>query len=309
MRKDIVLALGFTCLAALALAVLLAAIHKQGAVPPNVVLETDIIYGKGGAEALTLDLTRPKQGLRPFPALVFVHGGGWVGGKKEDFRPFMLAFTQQGIVCISVNYRLAPKNVFPAQIEDVKCAVRWMHANAAKYHVDPNRIGALGGSAGAHLVGLLGTTGGTKKWEGKGGNPEQSSAISTMVCLSGPYDLSMAYRNSVRQNGKEGGAVRGMLEAFLGGTSERKAALYREASPILYASKQTVPALLTHGTADPLLPIEQSDTFAARLKSVGAEVEIMRIEGAGHADFGPKPEQALERVMAFVRKQLRLPAP
>lgn len=307
MRKLIAKGLTFSCCALMALILLLVVLAKQTGAPPNVVLETDIVYGKGGDEALTLDLTRPKFGIGPFPALIFVHGGGWVAGKKEDFRPFMFPFTQQGIVCISVNYRLAPKHKFPAQIEDVKCAVRWLRANAAKYRVDPNRIGAMGGSAGAHLVALLGTTSGEKKWEGSGGNPEQSSAISAMVCMSGPYDLSLAYRDSVRQNTKEGGAVRGMLEAVMGGTLEQQAAQYTAASPITYAGKEAVPALLTHGTADSLVPIEQSDLFYAKLKSVGTEVELMRIEGAGHADFGPKAQEGLARITAFVQRQLLKP--
>jgi len=307
MRRLIALGLTFSFCCAMALVALLVVIQKQGTAPPaDVVLETDIIYGRGGTEALKLDLTRPRQGEGPFPAIVFVHGGGWVAGSKEDFRPFMYPFTQKGIVCISVNYRLAPKSVFPAQIEDVKCAVRWLHANAAKYHVDPKRILAFGGSAGAHLVALLGTTNGTKLWDGSGGNAGQSSAISAMVCMSGPYDLSLGYRDSVNQNKQEGGAVRGMLESFLGGNLEKREAQYREASPILYASKQTVPALLTHGTADPLVPIQQTGVFTAKLQSMGAEVEFMRIEGAGHADFGPKPEEQLNKVIAFVQKQLRL---
>lgn len=298
--------LGFSCFAALALVLLLVVVQQIKAAD-NVMIETDIVYGKGGDQPLKLDVTRPKQGQGPFPALVFVHGGGWVGGKKEDFRNFMLPCTQKGIVCISMDYRLAPKSKFPAQIEDVKCAVRWLRANAAKYHVDPNRIGAFGGSAGAHLVALLGTTStGGKHWEGSGGNPEQSSAISMMVCLSGAYDLSLAYKNTVKQKPQEGGSVRGMLESFLSGPPDKKAALYREASPITYASKQTVPALLTHGTADTLVPIEQSDLFYAKLKSVGAKVELLRIAGAGHSDFGPKPQEPLDKVLAFVMKQLRV---
>jgi len=308
MRRLIALGLTFSFCCGLALLALLAVTQKQGAAPPaDVVMETDIVYGKVGAEALKLDLTRPRQGEGPFPAIVFVHGGGWVGGSKEDFRAFMAPFTQKGIVCISVNYRLAPKSVFPAQIEDVKCAVRWLHANAEKYHVDPKRILAFGGSAGAHLVALLGTTNGTKRWDGSGGNAGQSSAISAMVCMSGAYDLSLGYRDSVNQNKQEGGAVRGMLESLLGGAPEKRKAQYREASPMTYADKQTVPALLTHGTADLLVPIEQTEVFTAKLKSVGGEVDFLRIEGAGHADFGPKPEEQLNKVIAFVQKHLLPP--
>ena len=142
-----------------------------------------------------------------------VHGGGWVGGDKESLRPFMNYFSQKGLVCISIEYRLAPKSTSPTQLADVKCAVRWLRANAANYHVDTSRIGALGGSAGAHLTALLGTTNGERKWEGSGGNPKQSSAISAMICMSGAYDLPMAYENSVHQKESEGKSVRGMLSS------------------------------------------------------------------------------------------------
>ena len=308
MRKFLGVCLTCCLFGVMVLVVLAAIVRQKGSTPPaGVALETNLVYGKGGDQALTLDLTRPKEGQGPFPAIVFVHGGGWVGGDKESYHPFMFHFTQAGIVCITINYRLAPKNRFPAQIEDARCAVRWLRANAGKYHVDPHRIAAFGGSAGAHLVALLGTTNGSKRWEGSGGNPEQSSAICAMVCMSGPYDLSLGYLHSVRQNAQEGGAVRGMLEAFLGGTPEQREAEYRAASPMTYASKDTVPTLLTHGTADPLVPPEQSEVFYSKLKSLGVDVELIRLEGAGHADFGKHPQEAIARITAFVRKQLLSP--
>jgi len=302
MRKPTCLLLSFAVIAFL---VFIAIVRNAAQSPPaNVALETNLVFGTGGKRPLHLDLTRPKQGTGPFPALVLVHGGGWVGGDKESLRSFMNYFSQQGMVCVSIEYRLAPKDTFPAQIEDVKCAVRWLRANADKYHVDPKRIGALGGSAGAHLVALLGTTNGVKKWEGNGGHAEQSSSICAMICMSGAYDLPMGYRNSVNQQEAEGKSVRGMLEAFLGGPPSKPNAQYEAASPLRCASKNTVPALLTHGTADPLVPIEQSEVFAARLKELGVDVEFLRLEGAGHADFGKKPQEALAHVAAFVHKHL-----
>lgn len=273
-------------------------------VPDGVILEPGIVYGQGGGEPLLLDLTRPKKGKGPFPAIIFIHGGGWVGGERESFYPFLFHFSKLGYVCITASYRLSPAHRFPAHVEDTKCAVRWMRANARKYNVAADRIGALGGSAGAHLVAMLGTTAGDKRWEGKGGNAEYSSAIRAMICWSGPYDLEMGYRNSYRQNEQEGKAVRGMLEAFLGGTPDTHKSAYRDASPITYASKNSVPTLLTHGTADTLVLIEQSEVFAQLLKSKGAKVDLLRIEGGGHADFGPKPQEVIDRIVAFVQSQL-----
>ncbi len=305
MRKRALSVLLLSCLALLSFLVLAAFVKKQAqAPPPNIALETNLVFGTGGQQPLHLDLARPKQGSGPFPALVLVHGGGWIGGDKESLRPFLYSLAQQGIVCISIEYRFAPKYRFPAQVEDVKCAVRWLRANADKYHIDPRRIGALGGSAGAHLVALLGTTNGEKRWEGTGGNPEQSSAICAMICMSGPYDLARIYRDTFQQKEEEGRGLRSALEGFLGGTPSQEAAQYRAASPISYVSKKTVPTLLTHGTADTLVSITQSEEFAAKLKEKGADVDFLRLEGAGHADFGKNPQEAVTHIMAFVQKHL-----
>lgn len=306
MRKRVFQILLAVCLVLMAFIALSAFARKQPPPPPETVtLETNLVFGTGGKQPLHLDLTRPKQGDGPFPALVMVHGGGWLGGDKESLRSFMYHFSQQGIVCISIEYRLAPKSTFPAAVEDVKCAVRWLRANAAKYHLDPTRIGALGGSAGAHLVAFLGTTNGEKQWEGTGGNEKQSSSICAMVCMSGPYDLPLLYRNSVKQKEEEARGIRQAMEAFLGGTPEQAKAQYKAASPISHASKKSIPTMLTHGPNDTLVPIEQSEVFSARLQKVGAEVEFFRMEGAGHADFGTKPEEAVARITAFVQKHLK----
>lgn len=273
-------------------------------VPDNVVLEPAIEFGKGGTEPLLLDLTRPKQGEGPFPALVLVHGGGWTAGSRNDFRFLMYPLTQAGFVCVSLDYRLAPKHKFPAQLEDVKCGVRWLRAHAKEYHVDPNRIGAIGGSAGAHLVGLLGTTAKERQWEGKGGNAEQSSAVKAVVCLAGPFDLPLAYSHSYRQRPQESAAVRNLLEGFLGGAPGEAESKYRDASPVTHVTKGSAPALLAHGTEDPLVLIEQSEVFYQKLKDTGVEAELVRMEGGKHGDFGKDPAMVNARVMAFLRKHL-----
>jgi acetyl esterase/lipase len=216
----------------------------------------------------------------------------------------MLGFAKRGLVCVSVDYRLAPKYHFPCQLEDVKCAARWVRANAAKYHVDPQHIGAVGGSAGANLVALLGTTSGSGKWEGSGGNAEQSSAIQMMICHGTPADLLLGWEHAPRQHWLEGMAVRGMLNNFLGGTPERVKAAYLDASPVRHVSKGAPPALLLHGAADPLVPVEQAEVFAAALEKAGASVELVRIEGAGHADLGKEPDKVIARMTAFIQKHL-----
>ncbi|HET6324359.1 MAG TPA: alpha/beta hydrolase, partial [Planctomycetaceae bacterium] len=143
----------------------------------DVVIEKDITYGKGGTEDLKLDLARPQHSEGLLPAIVFIHGGGWSGGDRGTYAREIQAAAKRGYVAVTIEYRLTQpdktgkaKYPFPAQIEDCKCAVRWLRANAEKYHVDPNRIGATGGSAGGHLSLLVGVAGSEKKFDGTGGN-------------------------------------------------------------------------------------------------------------------------------------------
>src|SRR5579871_4827242 len=113
-------------------------------------VEKGIVFGKGGATELQLDLAMPQDGEGPFPAIVCIHAGGWVAGNRQQMKDTIEVFARRGYVAISPDYRVAPRDRFPAQIHDCKAAVRWLRANAEKYHVDPNRIGAFGASAGGH---------------------------------------------------------------------------------------------------------------------------------------------------------------
>jgi acetyl esterase/lipase len=273
-------------------------------VPEGVELLSAIQFGEGDGQPLLLDLAQPKAGAGPYPALVFVHGGGWGAGDRSAYRGLMMEWAKFGLVCVTVEYRLTPKYHFPSQLEDVKCAVRWLRANAAKYHVDAKRVGAIGGSAGAHLVGMLGTTSGSGKWEGTGGNADQSSAIQMMICHGTPSDLLMAYEHTGQQQPQEGSAARGMLTAFLGGMPDQVKAAYLDASPVQHVSKTTPPTLLLHGVVDPLVLLEQAEVFAAALEKAGVPVELVRMEGAGHSDFGKEPEKVFARVGEFLKKYL-----
>lgn len=275
--------------------------------PPGVELEKNIVFGKGGERDLTLDLTRPKQPAQgDMPAVVFIHGGGWVEGDKKSYHPFMFHLSQNGVVCITVSYRFAPRSHFPAQLEDVKCAVRWLRAHAKEYHVDPARIMAFGDSAGAHLATLLGVTSGQPQWEGLGGHAEQSSAVCAVVGIAGAYDLPHGYQNSVHQYPQEGAAVRNLMEICMGGKPQQIPERYRDASPISHIKHDSPPMMLVHGTADRLVPIEQSERFAEKLRAAGVEVELLRIEGGTHGDFGKDTDAALLKIATYVKKHLGL---
>src|SRR5579863_4442287 len=150
----------------------------------DVVVEKDIVYGKGGEKELKLDLARPEQSSGLLPAVVYIHGGGWQAGNRSAYGHEIEEAAKRGYVAVTVGYRLTDpdkqgkaRNPWPDQIEDVKCAVRWVRANAEKYHIDPNRIGASGGSAGGHLSLMLGVMGGSHDFDGNGGNPGVSSKV------------------------------------------------------------------------------------------------------------------------------------
>jgi acetyl esterase/lipase len=125
--------------------------------PGDVQFRADVVYGKAGDVELKLDLSRPKTDAKNLPCVVVVHGGGWAGGDKRQHDDITWEFARRGYVSATVGYRLAPAHPFPAQVQDVKCAVRYLRAHADKYGLDPNRIGAVGFSAGAHLSMMLGT--------------------------------------------------------------------------------------------------------------------------------------------------------
>jgi acetyl esterase/lipase len=270
----------------------------------DVVVERDIVYGKVGKDDLKLDLARPEHTTGLLPGIVYIHGGGWSGGNRSIYRNDIQEAAKRGYVAVTVEYRLTDpdkqgkaKNPFPAQIEDSKCAVRWLRANAEKYHVDPNRIGATGGSAGGHLSLLVGVTGSSKKFEGTGGNPDVSSQVQAVVNYFGPTDLARMYGYGKR--------VDRLLDTLVGGTPQERADQYKEASPITYVTKDVCPILTIHGTVDKLVPVDQAVSFDAAMKKAGATSELVILEGQGHGFTGPANKQAREATFAFFDKYLK----
>jgi acetyl esterase/lipase len=218
----------------------------------------------------------------------------------------MFHFSKAGICGATVEYRLTPKDRFPAQIEDVKCAVRWLRAHADDYDIDPTRIVAVGVSAGAHLAALLATTAGLPEFEGTGGNTGQSSSVSAAICLAGPYDLALGYRHSGTQRKAEGDTVRLLLESLLGGSLDQLPDAYRLASPISHVGPITAPLMLIHGAEDPLVLVEQAEVFAKKLREAGVPVEFLRIAEGTHNSFGKEPEKAIRAITDYARRPLKL---
>jgi acetyl esterase/lipase len=264
---------------------------------PAIGVENDVVFGKGGTTELKLDLAMPKEGEGPFPAIVCVHGGGWVSGDRKQMQKTIEVLAGRGYVAISTDYRLAPRHRFPAQIEDCKAAVRWLRANAETYHVDTRRIGAVGFSAGAHLACLLGVTNKDDGVEGDGGNAEQSSAVQAVVSFFGPTDLTQAVWDRDVQTKN--------LVPLLGGTPAEKADVYRKASPMTYAGKDAPPFLFLHGTEDRVVPIKQAQDLAEKLRRAGGSARVVPVEGEGHGWRGEKLLTTVVQMMDFFDETLK----
>ena len=236
----------------------------------------DIIFGKGEDTVLHADIARPRRepaGL--MPAIVYIHGGGWKAGNYQGNGAYFLA--SRGYFTVSVQYRLDEVAKWPAQIEDCKLAVRWLRANAAKYHIDHNRIGCMGHSAGGHLVACLGTMGDVASYDQSGGYPGVSSKVQAVVDLDGPTDFvaSLAPDDPLR-------AKMPTLLALFGASYAEKPELWKSASPVYYVKPGDPPFLVVHGEFDPTVPYAQATELVAALQKSGDKVQFITVKNAGH---------------------------
>lgn len=267
--------------------------------PEGVTVKTNLPY-RDGHKRWVLDLAMPtKPGNDPLPGLVFVHGGGWRNGDKRTskFLDPALKYAAKGYVCITVNYRLTNSAPFPACVEDVKNAVRWFRAHAEKYHLDPDRIGAYGNSAGAHLVSMLGLAGPDAKLEGDGPYHDQSSLVQAVCASATPTDFLHWGKGISRGLGRPGSLLEGPEDSL-----EERA---KAASPITYVHQDAPPFLLVHSADDRTVPINQGDDFAKALKDAGADVTYLRYEDGGHGSFTRHANETVPAMEKFFARVLK----
>jgi len=252
--------------------------QKASEVPDNVELLRDVVYGKGGDRPLKMHILRPKTpGSAPMPVVVWIHGGAWMAGNKDEGIRLLPRFVQRGYFCASIEYRFSQEALFPAQIEDCKCAIRFLRSKAKEYNLDPQRIGVWGASAGGHLVALLGTSASVKELEGKGGSQDYSSRVQAVCDYFGPADFP-------RWGDKSHPAVLKLLGGPVA-EQKQKAAL---ASPVTHIGKDLPPFLIMHGDQDKVVPLDQSEALHEALKKAGADVTLHVVKGAGHGFGGPE---------------------
>ena len=234
-------------------------------------------YGEVNGRALLLDMFAPPiTTSERRPAVVWLYGGGWCSGDRTDGHTpeFCPLLAQHGFVAVSIDYRLSQEAPFPAQIHDVKAAIRWLRANADIYHIDPNRIGIWGFSAGAHLAALAGVTGNLSELEGNVGSPGVPSHVQAVAIGAGCADF-LEFGGAIRDDSP-------YLVPLFGGTITERKQLAQLASPIYHIHPDVPPFLIAHGTLDETIPIAQIERFADALRAAGGEVEFIAIEGVYH---------------------------
>ncbi|MCM8776973.1 MAG: alpha/beta hydrolase [Candidatus Omnitrophica bacterium] len=264
--------------------------------PENTKVIKDIVYAEADGEKLLMDIYIPES-QKPLPLVVWIHGGGWSKGSKENCYP-ALHLLPYGYAVASINYRLTGIASFPAQLEDCKSAIRYLRANGAKYNLNTEKIGVWGPSAGGHLAALLGTTGDVSDFE-KGDYLEFSSKVQAVCDYYGPSSISDMHWRSYR---KDGNSPEQLLIGKGKGDFTEKA---KKASPVTYVSSSSAPFFIVHGDKDNVVHISQSKLLYDILLKSGVEVQLHIIKGAGHG--GPEfiKQEIIEKVVSFFDRHLK----
>lgn len=253
----------------------------------DVQVTKDITYAVYDDVFLKLDIYQPKGLETKTPVVIAIHGGSWVKGDKSIMADFGNMLASQGYAVISPSYRLAPKFIYPAQIEDIRAAARWIEANTDRFNLDSKRIVALGKSAGGQLAALLAVQ-----------NKNNVPNIIAVVDFYGPMDFTVKPPRPIPE-------VEKIASTYLGSTQEKSPKLYAEASPITHVSPEDPPFMIIHGTQDRTVPLSQSKAMVEALKKNGVPVVFYPMEGIGHntpAFDTPEGKKLADMIIEFLTK-------
>jgi acetyl esterase/lipase len=271
---------------------LLKLIDTEPAIPEELEVFEGLEYKTVDSISLQLDIYKQKKQKEKAPVLIFIHGGSWSKGKRSDYLPYLVDYAMKGYVTATISYRLVKVAKYPAAVEDVKCAIKWIKDNAEKYGIDPNRIALIGGSAGAHLAMMAGYD------SNKGINQCESTSngkVQAVVNLYGPVDLTTPYARETSG-----------VTNFLGKTWQQAPELFLHASPKTYITSDDPPTLTFHGTLDSLVPVSQADSLNSWLTQAGVVSEYHRLKGWPHTmDLAQKVNDYCQHHMdIFLKKHL-----
>lgn len=269
---------------------------KAPKLPENIKKLADIEYSKVGEKSLQLDLYLPKNSSEKVPVIMWVHGGGWKNGSRTKAKGLWLV--EHGYAIASISYRLIHEGKWPAQIDDCRSAVRFLRSNADKYGIDGDKIAAWGGSAGGHLVAVLGTQDVPK-------NEKVSSRVQAVLDWYGPSDLLTMPPNNVSEKRTPEMVANSNGAKLLGATVRDVPDLAKEASGFWNVSKDDPPFLIMHGDKDPGVPVSQSTRLHEKQKELGARTELFIVKGAGHGGKLFLTEECNKVILTFFDRVLK----
>lgn len=237
-------------------------------------IKEGLVYRTVNDQAVAMDLYLPEKPVtNPPPVVVMIHGGAWISGSRKEMAPLALELANRGVAVANIDYRLAPKSKWPAQIEDCQEAVLFVRSKAAEYGYSPDKVGAIGGSAGAHLSLLLGSTDFGQFSSGSTARSGPNSRVMAVVNLFGPVDMTQDFEKNVAN----------MVSLQVIGKKYEDAKAEQVAfSPITYISKTSAPVFTVQGKADPLVPFQQAVRLETAMKNAGVPNQLILVDGMGH---------------------------
>ena len=261
----------------------------------RVSIKEGIVIGEGGGRSLKADIFLPPLEEKNRPAVLFIHGGGWIEGDRSQLRGYGILLARLGFVCMCNSYRLSNESIWPAQIQDVNCAIRYLRANATDLGLDPNRIGVSGNSAGGHLSLMAAATNYDQIFEGEGGSNEVSSEIKAVCAIYPPTTIRQLEMLNPLENA---------FLMLMG--KEAKKEDYDKASPLNYVTEDYPPCMLIHGSTDSVVRLKDSTKFYEKLIEFNRPASLHIFSEEEHAfDGEPDYGRAIADLQAlFFKKYL-----
>jgi len=249
---------------------MLELIETEPSIPGDIEVYSDIEYKYVDSISLQLNIYKLKNSTGPKPVMIFIHGGAWRSGNRSDYLPYLIDYANKGYVTATVSYRLVKQAHFPAAVQDVNCAVKWIKKHASEYGIDPDKIVLIGGSAGGHLAMMIGY-GGNEAMFNKDCDLQISSEVNAVINLYGPVDLTTPYAVGTYQ-----------VQEFLNTTYDKNPKPFVIASPKTFITPDDPPTLTFQGTIDSLVPVSQADSLDVWLQRAGVPHDYHRLKGWPH---------------------------